>query len=149
MIYKTRSEGFGREVKHRIILGTYVLSSGYYDAYYKKACILRNNIIAEFDKVFNECDVLIAPNAPTTAPVLNYHGASSVDMYMSDICTVPINIAGLPAISLPCGKDENGLPIGMQIIGNKFTENTILNAAYAYEQNAPFCMEDYKGGVQI
>lgn len=149
MIYRTRSEGFGKEVKHRIILGTYVLSSGYYDAYYKKACLLRNDIIRKFDDVFGSCDVLIAPTAPNTAFPLNYHGASSVDMYLSDICTVPINIAGLPAVSIPCGKDSDGLPIGMQIIGNKFTESNILSTAYFYEQNAPFVMEEYEGGVRI
>ncbi|MCD8391110.1 MAG: Asp-tRNA(Asn)/Glu-tRNA(Gln) amidotransferase subunit GatA [Firmicutes bacterium] len=149
MIYRTRSEGFGKEVQHRIILGTYVLSSGYYDAYYKKACLLRNDIIQSFDNIFNECDILIAPTAPTTAPTLGYNGASAVEMYLSDICTVPVNIAGLPGVSLPCGRDENGLPIGMQILGRKFSESVILNAAYFYEQNAPAPIDEYEGGAEI
>lgn len=149
MIYKTRSEGFGHEVKHRIILGTYVLSSGYYDAYYKKACILRNNIIERFDDVFKSCDILIAPNAPTTAPTLGYNGASAVEMYLSDICTVPVNIVGIPGISVPCGTDKAGLPIGMQILGRAFAENTILNAAYFYEKTAENPVKEYEGGVRI
>ena len=149
MIYRTRSEGFGREVKHRIILGTYVLSSGYYDAYYKKACILRNDIIKRFDDIFNTCDILIAPNAPTTAPKLGHHGASAVEMYLSDICTVPVNITGIPGISVPCGTDKNGLPIGMQILGKRFDENTILNAAYFYEKTADAPVAEYEGGVRI
>ena len=97
MILKTRTEGFGDEVKRRIMLGTYVLSSGYYDAYYKKACLLRQNLIADFDDIFNTCDVLIAPTAPNTAFELGFEGASPVDMYLSDIATVPINITGVPA----------------------------------------------------
>lgn len=149
MIYKTRSEGFGKEVQHRIILGTYVLSSGYYDAYYKKACLLRNDIIKKFDEVFDVCDVLIAPNAPTTAPTLGYSSKSAVEMYMSDICTVPVNIAGLPGISIPCGKDKDGLPIGMQILGRKFAEKTILNTAYFYELNNKNVIGEYEGGVNL
>ncbi len=149
MIYKTRSDGFGKEVQHRIILGTYVLSSGYYDAYYKKACILRNDIIRKFNGVFDVCDVLIAPNAPTAAPTLGYSSKSTVEMYMSDICTVPVNIAGLPGISIPCGKDESGLPIGMQILGRKFDEKTVLNAAYFYEKNAERAFDEYEGGVNL
>ncbi len=149
MIYRTRSEYFGKEVQHRIILGTYVLSSGYYDAYYKKACLLRNDIIRKFDEVFSECDVLIAPNAPTTAPVLGYNGASAVEMYMSDICTVPVNIAGLPGMSLPCGTDDAGLPVGMQVLGRKGAEATILRAAYYYEKNAKPQIGEYEGGVGI
>lgn len=101
MILKTRTEGFGDEVKRRIMLGTYVLSSGYYDAYYKKACLLRQNLISDFDDIFNTCDVLIAPTAPNTAFELGFKGASPVDMYLSDIATVPINITGVPAISVP------------------------------------------------
>lgn len=149
MIYKTRSEGFGEEVKRRIMLGTYVLSSGYYDAYYKKACVTREEINQEFDDIFDKCDVLIAPTAPNTAFPLNYEGASPVDMYLSDICTVPINIAGIPSISVPCGKDAKDLPIGMQIIGKKFDEATILNMAYFYEQNAEDKVGVYEGGVRI
>lgn len=133
MIIKTRSDGFGREVKKRILFGTYVLSSGYYDAYYKKACILRNEIIKSFENVFEECDVLIAPTVPSPVPKLNSK-VSSIEMYMSDICTVPANIAGIPSLSLPCGKDKNGMPVGMQIMSKKFDESTILNVGYFYER---------------
>jgi aspartyl-tRNA(Asn)/glutamyl-tRNA(Gln) amidotransferase subunit A len=149
MIFKTRSEGFGDEVKRRIMLGTYVLSSGYYDAYYKKAIVMREELNREFNDIFAKCDVLIAPTAPNTAFPLNFRGASSIEMYLSDICTVPINIAGLPAISVPCGKDAKGLPIGMQIIGKKFDEATILNMAYFYEQNSQDKIGVYEGGVRI
>lgn len=149
MILKTRTEGFGDEVKRRIMLGTYVLSSGYYDAYYKKACLLRENLIADFDEIFNSCDVLIAPTAPNTAFPLNYKGASPVDMYLSDIATVPINITGVPAISVPIKNDSNGLPIGMQIIGKKFSEKTIMNTAYFYEKNAEIGVADFEGGVRL
>lgn len=149
MIYKTRSEGFGDEVKRRIMLGTYVLSSGYYDAYYKKACIIREEINREFDDIFTKCDALIAPTAPNTAFIRNYHGASPVEMYLSDICTVPINIAGIPSISVPCGKDGKGLPVGMQIIGKKFDEAGILNMAYFYEQNSEDRVGVYEGGVRV
>ena len=149
MIVKTRSEGFGDEVKRRIMLGTYVLSSGYYDAYYKKACLIREEINREFDAVFEKCDVLIAPTAPNTAFPLNYKGSSPVEMYLSDICTVPVNIAGVPAISVPCGEDTNGLPIGIQIIGRRFDEATVLQAAYFYEQSAGKVIGDYEGGAGI
>lgn len=149
MILKTRTEGFGDEVKRRIMLGTYVLSSGYYDAYYKKACLLRENLIADFEEIFTKCDVLIAPTAPNTAFPLNYSGASPVDMYLSDIATVPINITGVPAISVPVKNDSKGLPIGMQIIGKKFSEKTILNAAYFYEKNAEIGVKDFDGGVLL
>lgn len=149
MILKTRTEGFGDEVKRRIMLGTYVLSSGYYDAYYKKACLLRENLIADFDEIFNTCDILIAPTAPNTAFPLNFSGASPVDMYLSDIATVPINITGVPAISVPIKNDSNGLPIGMQIIGKKFSEKTIMNAAYFYEKNAQIGVEDFEGGAVL
>ena len=149
MYTKTRAEGFGPEVKRRIMLGTYALSSGYYDAYYKKACLLRENLIADFDEIFNTCDVLIAPTAPNTAFPLNFTGASPVDMYLSDIATVPINITGVPAISVPIKNDSNGLPIGMQIIGKKFSEKTIMNTAYFYEKNAQIGVEDFDGGVVL
>lgn len=148
MILKTRTEGFGDEVKRRIMLGTYVLSSGYYDAYYKKACLLRQRLIADFDDVFNTCDILIAPTAPSTAFSLN-NSASPVEMYLSDIATVPVNITGVPAISVPVKNDCNGLPIGMQIIGKKFSEKTIMNAAYFYEKNAKIGVEDFVGGVAL
>ncbi|MGN1201963.1 MAG: Asp-tRNA(Asn)/Glu-tRNA(Gln) amidotransferase subunit GatA [Eubacterium sp.] len=149
MILKTRTEGFGDEVKRRIMLGTYVLSSGYYDAYYKKACLLRENLIADFDDIFNTCDILIAPTAPNTAFELNFSGASPVDMYLSDIATVPINITGVPAISVPIKNDSKGLPIGMQIIGKKFSEKIIMNAAYFYEKNAEIGVSDFEGGAVL
>ena len=149
MILRTRTEGFGDEVKRRIMLGTYVLSSGYYDAYYKKACLLRENLIADFDEIFNTCDVLIAPTAPNTAFPLNYKGASPVDMYLSDIATVPVNITGVPAVSVPIKNDSNGLPVGMQLIGKKFSEKTILNTAYFFEKNAENGVPEFEGGVAL
>lgn len=149
MVTKTRSEGFGDEVKRRIMLGTYVLSSGYYDAYYKKACIIREQIRDEFAEVFKECDALIAPNAPKTAFKLNDKSMSNIEMYLSDICTVPINIAGVPSVSIPCGRDDAGLPVGMQIIGDMFDEKTILNLAYFYEQNNEDKIGIYEGGARV
>ena len=138
----SRSEAFGTEVKRRIILGTYVLSSGYYDAYYKKAQKVRSFVRKEFEKEFEKYDVLLTPVAPTTAYNI---GAKSnpLEMYLADICTVSVNIAGLPAISIPCGVDKENMPIGMQLIGNKFKEETILNAAYAMEKELKF-RENYK-----
>lgn len=135
MICKTRSEGFGEEVKRRILLGTYVLSAGYYDAYYKKAQNLRGSIIKAFDDAFEKCDVILAPTVPMTAFENGKATSDPVETYLTDICTVPVNIAGLPAVSIPCGKDKKGLPIGMQIIGKRFDEKTVLNAAYKYEQS--------------
>jgi len=134
MICRTRSEGFGKEVQRRILLGTYVLSAGYYDAYYKKAQKLRGAIAGGFKKAFEECNVIIAPTVPTTAFELNFTSSDPVVAYMTDICTVPVNIAGLPAVSVPCGFDGKGLPIGMQLIGNAFDDAVIMNAAYQYEQ---------------
>ncbi len=131
----SRSEGFGPEVKRRIILGTYVLSSGYYDAYYKKAQQVRTLVKEEFDKAFEKYDVLLTPTAPTVAFEIGTRSNNPLEMYLADICTVSVNIAGLPAISIPCGIDSQGMPIGMQLIGNKFQEETILNSAYTYEQN--------------
>ena len=136
MICKTRSQGFGKEVKRRILLGTYVLSSGYYDAYYKKAQNLRGNIVDAFKKTFEKCDVILAPTVPMTAFENGFTGQNAIETYQTDICTVPVNIAGLPAVSIPCGMAQNGLPVGMQLIGNSFCEATVLNAAYAFEQNA-------------
>jgi aspartyl-tRNA(Asn)/glutamyl-tRNA(Gln) amidotransferase subunit A len=133
MICKTRSEGFGKEVQRRIMLGTYVLSAGYYDAYYKKAQKLRGSIVKAFKNVFDSCDVMLAPTVPTTAFELNFTSKDPIETYMTDICTVPVNIAGLPAVSIPCGFDDKGLPIGMQLIGNSFEDAVILNAAYQYE----------------
>ena len=143
-IYKnSRSEGFGDEVKRRIILGTYVLSSGYYDAYYKKAQQVRTLVRKEFDKAFEKYDVLLTPTSPTVAFEIGTRSSNPLEMYLSDICTVSINIAGLPGISVPCGVDSNGMPVGMQLIGNRFDEEKILNAAYTYEQATKF-REKYK-----
>jgi len=130
----SRSEGFGDEVKRRIILGTYVLSSGYYDAFYKKAQQVRTIVKKEFNKLFEKYDVLLTPTSPTVAFEIGTKSNNPLEMYLADICTVPLNIAGLPGISIPCGVDGKGMPIGMQLIGNKFAEETILNAAYTYEQ---------------
>lgn len=143
LFVNSRTEGFGAEVKRRIILGTYVLSSGYYDAYYKKAQQVRTLIKNEFNKVFEKYDILIIPTSPVTAFGIGEKSDNPLEMYMADICTVPINVAGVPAISIPCGVDKEGLPIGMQIIGKHFSEETILNAAYAYEQKTKF-RENYK-----
>ncbi len=137
MIKKTRSTGFGEEVKRRILLGTYVLSSGYYDAYYKKAQNLRGSIVAAFEKAFAQCDVMLAPTVPTTAFANGSAVSDPVETYLTDICTVPVNICGLPAVSVPCGMDRQGLPIGMQLIGRRFDEEGVLRAAYAYEQISP------------
>lgn len=134
MICKTRSEGFGKEVKRRIMLGTYVLSSGYYDAYYKKAQNLRGSIIQNFKRIFERCDVMLTPSVPVTAFKKGEALRDPIETYMMDICTVPVNIAGLPAISVPCGFDKNNMPIGMQIIGNSFEDYKVLNAAYQYEK---------------
>ena len=134
----SRSEGFGPEVKRRIMLGTYVLSSGYYDAYYKKAQKVRTFVKREFDKAFEKYDVLLTPTSPTVAFGIGTRSNNPLEMYLADICTVSVNIAGLPGISIPCGVDSKGMPIGMQIIGNKFEEEKILNTAYAFEQEYGF-----------
>ena len=139
----SRTEGFGPEVKRRIILGTYVLSSGYYDAYYKKAQQVRTLVKKEFDKAFEKYDILITPTSPTVAFNIGQRSNNPLEMYLADICTVSVNIAGLPGISVPCGVDSQGMPIGMQIIGKHFDEETILNAAYTYEQKIKF-REKYK-----
>ena len=147
---KSRSEAFGAEVKRRIILGTYVLSSGYYDAYYKKAQQVRTLIMEQYNKAFEKYDVIVTPTSPTTAFGIGAKTTNPLEMYMADICTVSVNVAGLPGISIPCGVDSNGLPIGMQIIGNKFEEEKILKAAYAYEQETNFRAKyqpTFKGGV--
>ena len=140
---KSRTEGFGAEVKRRIILGTYVLSSGYYDAYYKKAQQVRTLVMNEFNKGFEKYDVILTPTSPVTAFGIGEKSNNPLEMYLADICTVSVNIAGLPAISIPCGVDSNGMPIGMQLIGKKFQEETILNAAYTFEQAVKF-RENYK-----
>jgi aspartyl-tRNA(Asn)/glutamyl-tRNA(Gln) amidotransferase subunit A len=135
---KSRSEGFGAEVKRRIILGTYVLSSGYYDAYYKKGQQVRTLVMNEFNKAFEKYDVILTPTSPTVAFDIGSKSNNPLEMYLADICTVSVNVAGLPGISIPCGVDKTGMPIGMQLIGNKFCEETILNAAYTFEQAIQF-----------
>ena len=140
---KSRSEGFGPEVKRRIILGTYVLSSGYYDAYYKKAQQVRTLVSNEFSKAFEKYDVILTPTSPVTAFNIGEKSNNPLEMYLADICTVSINIAGVPAISIPCGVDSEGMPVGMQLIGNKFEEEKILNAAYTFEQKVKF-RENFK-----
>ena len=143
-LYKnSRTEGFGAEVKRRIILGTYVLSSGYYDAYYKKAQQVRTLIKNEFNKAFEKYDVLLTPTAPNVAFEIGTKSNNPLEMYLADICTVSVNVAGLPAISIPCGVNGDNMPIGMQLIGNKFEEEKILNTAYAFEQEYGF-REKYK-----
>ena len=140
---KSRSEGFGAEVKRRIILGTYVLSSGYYDAYYKKAQQVRTLVMNEFNKAFEKYDVILTPTSPTVAFDIGSKSNNPLEMYLADICTVSVNIAGLPGISIPCGIDKQGMPIGMQLIGNKFEEDKLLNIAYAFEQAIQF-RKNYK-----
>ena len=134
MYKKTRSEGFGEEVKRRIMLGSFVLSSGYYDAYYLKALRTKALIKRAFDEAFAKYDVIIGPVAPTTAPKLGDSLSDPIKMYLGDIYTISVNLAGLPGISVPCGQDSNGLPIGMQIIGDCFKEKNIIRAAYTFEQ---------------
>ncbi len=136
MICKTRSEGFGGEVKRRILLGTYVLSAGYYDAYYKKAQNLRGSIVNAFKNAFASCDVILAPTVPMTAFEKGNAISDPIETYLTDICTVPVNIAGLPGVSIPCGFNNKGMPIGMQLIGDTFCESKILNAAWQYENAA-------------
>ena len=133
LIKNSRSEGFGDEVKRRILLGNYALSSGYYDAYYGKAMALKQLIRKEYNDIFDKCDVVLTPTAPTTAYRADENVSDPVKMYQADICTVTVNIAGLPAVSTPCGYDASGLPIGMSIIGKPFDEQTVIQAANAYE----------------
>ena len=134
MYKKTRDRGFGAEVKRRIMLGTYSLSSGYYDAYYKKASDVRTLIKSDFDEAFKRCDVIVTPTAPTAAFRLGEKIADPLTMYLSDIFTISCNLAGIPGISAPCGFTKEGLPVGMQILGRHLDEATVLKAAYAYEQ---------------
>ena len=133
MYKKTRSEGFGAEVKRRIMLGSFVLSSGYYDAYYLKALRVKALIKKAFDEAFAKYDLILAPCAPTTAPELGKSLSDPIKMYLSDIYTISVNLAGLPGISIPCGIDSKGLPIGLQMIGDCFKEKNLIRAAYAYE----------------
>lgn len=139
MYKKTRSEGFGAEVKRRIMLGSFVLSSGYYDAYYLKALRTKALIKKEFDKAFEKYDVILGPAAPTTAPKLGDSLSDPIKMYLGDIYTISVNLAGLPGITVPAGEDSKGLPIGLQLIGDCFKEKNIIRAAYSFEQT-----RDYK-----
>ena len=138
MYKRSRSEGFGEEVKRRIMLGSFVLSSGYYDAYYLKALRTKALIKQAFDKAFETYDVILGPAAPTTAPGLGESLQDPLKMYLGDIYTISVNLAGLPGMSVPCGKDSNGLPIGLQLIGNCFQEKAIIRAAYSYEQSRTY-----------
>ena len=143
---KTRTQGFGAEVKRRILLGTFVLSSGYYDAYYKKALQVKALIKEAFDKAFRQCDLLLTPVAPTTAPKLGESLSDPLQMYLSDIYTVSVNLAGLPGLSMPCGFDGKGLPIGAQLIGSHFGEGVLLNAAHAFQQGTDYHKRTPEGG---
>jgi aspartyl-tRNA(Asn)/glutamyl-tRNA(Gln) amidotransferase subunit A len=131
----TRAKGFGEEVKRRIMLGTYALSSGYYDAFYKKAQQVRTLIKQDFDRAFREVDLIVTPTSPTAAFRLGEKTEDPLQMYLSDIFTISVNLAGVPAISLPCGFTPDGLPVGLQLIGKHFDEEGILKTAYAYEQS--------------
>lgn len=138
-LYKqTRSEGFGAEVKRRIMLGTYALSSGYYDAYYKKALQVRTLIKNGFNEAFNKYDVVLGPTAPTTAYKIGEKSDNPLEMYLGDIYTVSVNIAGLPGLAIPCGFDSSNLPIGLQLIGRPFDESTLLRVGFTFEQNTEF-----------
>lgn len=141
---RTRGEGFGQEVKRRIMLGTYSLSSGYYDAYYLKAQKVRTLIKQDFDKAFSEVDVIITPTAPTTAFKIGEKTEDPLKMYLSDIYTISANLAGIPGISIPCGFDREGLPIGLQLLAKPFGEETIFRTAYSYEQNTGWHLKEPK-----
>lgn len=134
MYQKTRSQGFGPEVRRRILLGTYVLSSGYYDAYYLRAMKVRTLIKQDYDEALKQCDILLTPTAPDTAFKIGQNDDNPLAMYLGDVCTVTLNLAGLPGISIPCGY-KNGLPVGMQLIGKALDEETLLRAAYTFEQH--------------
>ncbi|MDD3158912.1 amidase, partial [Anaeromusa sp.] len=131
---KTRSEAFGAEVKRRIMLGTYALSSGYYDAYYLKALKVRTLVKQDFDKAFEKVDVLVTPTAPTTAFKIGEKSGDPLSMYLQDVCTIPVNLAGVPGISVPCGFAQ-GMPVGLQFIGKPLAEETLLRVAYTFEQS--------------
>jgi aspartyl-tRNA(Asn)/glutamyl-tRNA(Gln) amidotransferase subunit A len=147
MYKQTRSQGFGSEVKRRIMLGTYSLSSGYYDAYYLKAQKVRTLIKQDFDRVFEQYDVIVGPTAPTTAFKIGEKVDNPLTMYLNDILTIPVNLAGLPAISVPCGLSD-GLPVGLQIIGKAFDESTVLRVAHAYEQHGERLPKPTIGGAE-
>jgi aspartyl-tRNA(Asn)/glutamyl-tRNA(Gln) amidotransferase subunit A len=137
MYFKTREEGFGPEVKRRIMLGTYVLSSGYYDAYYSKAQKVRAMVKRDYVEAFKKCDAIVTPTSPTTAFKLGEKSDDPIAMYLNDIYTVSANLAGVPAISVPCGLSREGLPIGLQLVGNFWSEATLLNLAHRYEMAHP------------
>ena len=145
MYKKSRSEGFGPEVKRRIMLGSFVLSSGYYDAYYLKALRTKALIKKAFDDAFAKYDVILGPAAPYTAPKLGESLSDPIQMYLGDIYTISVNLAGLPGMTVPCGMDSKGLPIGLQLIGDCFKENNIIRAGYAFEQSREMMMPDMKG----
>ena len=130
---RSRSEGFGAEVKRRIMLGTFALSSGYYDAYYKKALKVRSLVRQDFDKAYKGCDIIVSPVAPTVAYKIGEKISDSLTMYMGDTYSVPVNIAGVPALTLPCGTGEGKMPVGMQLIGPAFSEALLYRAGYAFE----------------
>ncbi len=148
MYKKTRSEGFGPEVKRRIMLGSFVLSSGYYDAYYLKALRTKALIKKAFDKAFESYDVILGPASPTTAPKLGESLKDPIQMYLGDIYTVSINLAGLPAMVVPCGTDHTGLPIGLQIIGDFFNEKIVIRAGYSYQCRHPYRSPAVAGPVK-
>lgn len=133
LLCRSRSEGFGSEVKRRIMLGTFALSKGFHEEYYKKACAIREHVKTDFEQSFQKCDLLLAPTAPDVAFLLGKERKDPTEIYAGDICTVPSSIAGLPALSLPCGKDKNGLPFGMQLIAPEFCEALLYKVGYAYE----------------
>ena len=134
----TRSEKFGEEVKRRIMIGNYALSAGYYEAYYLKALKVRRLVKEDYDKAFEQVDVIVAPTAPTPAFKIGEMISDPLKMYLQDVCTVPLNLAGLPGISVPCGYSSSHMPIGLQIIGKALDEATVLRAAYTYEQSQTF-----------
>lgn len=150
VFYNSRSEGFGMEVKRRIMLGSFVLSSGYYDAYYKKGLQVRGLIKNSFDSAFEKYDMILSPNAPTTAFKIGENSSDPLKMYLGDIYTVSVNLAGLPAVTVPCGFGDNGMPVGLQLIGKAFSEPTLVKAAYAFQANTDFHTKKaqaFKGGL--
>ena len=149
MYKKSRSQGFGKEVKRRILLGTFVLSSGYYDAYYLKALKVRALVKQAFDRAFGRYDLLLAPAAPTTAGILGESLKDPMKMYLGDVDTVAVNLAGLPALSMPWSTDENGLPVGIQLIGNLFREDLVFRTAFACEEARGEWKESWRkeGGI--
>jgi aspartyl-tRNA(Asn)/glutamyl-tRNA(Gln) amidotransferase subunit A len=135
---KTRAEGFGSEVKRRILLGTYALSAGYFDAYYGKALLARKNMIDEFNKIFNQVDYLISPTTPTAAFKAGEKTSNPLEMYMSDLCTIPANLAGLPSISIPTGLSEEKLPLGVQVMSKALTDDSLIDFAELIEKEVSF-----------